>query len=118
MIDSQIDPIAMCIKNLNNSSSLYVEERLAENKILDFNGVDDIDPKTKVIVMEVQAEIKLKAAMDAKKREDQAKLKANQTYMMRHNEFKNHNDKQKRKTIMALTKQEISKSEEEDKKDQ
>jgi len=35
-IDSQIDPISMCIKNLNKSSSLYVEEKLAENKIMDF----------------------------------------------------------------------------------
>jgi len=62
-IDSQIDPIAMCIKNLDKSSSLYVEERLAENKILDKG---EFDPKTKVLVMEVQAEIKLKAAIEAK----------------------------------------------------
>lgn len=52
-IDSQIDPISMCIKNLNKSSSLYVEERMPENKILDYNNINDVDPKTRSLFMEV-----------------------------------------------------------------
>lgn len=76
-MDANIDPIAMCIKNLNKSSSLYVEERLDENKILD---KEDFDAKTKIMVMEVQADIKLKEAIDKKKKDDKAKLAANVTY--------------------------------------
>jgi hypothetical protein len=76
-MDANIDPIAMCIKNLNKSSSLYVEERLDENKILD---KEDFDAKTKIMVMEVQADIKLKEAIDKKKKDDKAKLAVNVTY--------------------------------------